>query len=69
MKCDFCKFRKNYKTGSDEYPPLTEIETCMKGHWVDTVGKLEGSESIEQVDYWADCKDYQQKQPPKGEKE
>jgi hypothetical protein len=33
MNCDKCKFKKSYTTGADEYPPLTNLEYCGKGHW------------------------------------
>jgi hypothetical protein len=32
-KCNSCKNKKDYGTGTDEYPPFTIIEYCREGHW------------------------------------
>jgi len=53
MKCDSCKFNGYYTTGRDEYPGLTTIPVCRKGHWENNP-TFEGTNDT----LWDDCKDY-----------
>ncbi len=57
MNCDTCKFRKSYTTGTDEYPPLTNLEFCGKGHWEN------GHEpDNSNKDLFLNCKDFKQQE-------
>lgn len=53
FKCSDCQHKKRYTTGRDEYPALTTIEYCSKGHW-------EGGDPEPNQDFtvWDDCKDF-----------
>ena len=56
FKCDGCKNKTHYTTGRDEYPGLTTIQCCSKGHWdgINPEPKLNQDFSV-----WDDCKDFQ----------
>lgn len=53
IKCNSCKHKKGYATGSDEYPARTYLEYCAKGHW-------EGGPEPEpdKSEVWDDCIDF-----------
>ena len=55
MRCDDCIFKKTRTTGIDEYPMLTTIPYCQKGHWDD-----DPTENFpdKQIDFWDNCQDY-----------
>jgi len=53
-KCDNCQFKKSYTTGIDEYPALTTIPYCSKGHWAD--GDM--FDDVANPDPWESCKDF-----------
>ena len=50
MKCSECTSYRLYQTGYDEYPPLTHISYCSKGHWEN------GNPYIEEEEI--DCPDF-----------
>ena len=53
MKCDTCKFKKQYTTGFDEYPAYMTFEYCFKGHW-------EGNTYDDsEIDNWENCVEYE----------
>ena len=47
--------KKRYTTGRDEYPGLTTIEYCSKGHWE---GGDPEPEANQDFTVWDDCKDF-----------
>ena len=55
FKCSDCKHKKRYTTGRDEYPGLTTIEYCSKGHWE---GGDPEPEPNQDFAVWDDCKDF-----------
>lgn len=54
MKCDNCKF--NFIEPPDSYP--YPIQYCGKFHWE---GAGEDGMDYDGPDYWADCKDFEDK--------
>lgn len=54
MICSECTSYRIYRTGDDEYPPLTMVSYCSKGHW--------DCEEIIGEDLERDCPDFIKKE-------
>lgn len=61
MRCDDCAFKKYRTTGMDEYPMLTTIVYCAKGHWDDDPQQ---DMPNNQIDFWDNCPDHKSTDKP-----
>lgn len=55
FKCSYCHHQKRYTTGIDEYPGLTTIIYCSKGHWE---GDDPEPDPNQDFTLWDECNDF-----------